>query len=219
MPDLEPTLKAFRDLVQSGIPPTKAYRRTFAAGRTISPAACCQGGARKMRKINRLNHRKVKVNPLINYPKKVIPKLYPQPVDAQIPTSPRGALLKRLWMAVQSDKNPEAVQAVRELRDWLSEDEKKAKEAQIADPAIIAGHVLAVSGDYAALDPIAKADYCRRFVDILDSLGLPRADLHVASAADRDFAPPPAQPLDSIAPNEPTPPSTLPITPPDVILS
>ena len=220
---LDPDLKIFRNLVQSGITPTEAYRRVYAATRKISYQACRQGGLRYLAKLDLLN-----IKPVLNTEKRVAQRVaehHPKPkiqlVEDKELTNPRKLLLKRLWEAVNSQANSEAIAAVKQLRDWIREDEQAAQASQIADPAVIAGHVLAVSGDYAALDTIAKADYCRKFVDVLDSLGLPRADLHAASAdfADRDFAPPPAQPLDSIAPNKSTPSDTLPITPSDITLS
>ena len=220
---LDPDLKIFRNLVQSGVTPTEAYRRVYAATRKISYQACRQGGLRYLAKLNLLN-----TKPVLNTEKRVSQRVVEHPTKPKIQlvedkelTNPRKLLLKKLWEIVNSDSNQEAIAAVKQLRDWIREDEKKVKESDIADPAIIAGHMLAVSGDYAALDAPAKADYCRRFVDILDSLGLPRADIHAASgdSANRDFTPPVRQTLDSIAPNEPTPPNALSITPPNVILS
>ena len=216
---LDPDLKTFRDLVQSGITPTEAYRRVYAATRKISYQACRQGGLRYLAKLDLLN-----TKPVLNTEKRVAqrvvehsakPKI--QPIEDKDFTSPRKLLLKRLWEAVNSQVNPEAIAAVKQLRDWLTEDEEKAKESQVADPAIIAGHVLAVSGDYSALDAPGKADYCRRIVAGFESLGLPWADMAAAMAnsANRADAPPLQQVPDSIDPNETTPPAPSAITPPE----
>jgi hypothetical protein len=137
------------------------------------------------------------------------------------PKSPREALLARLWQAVNSDTNPDAIAAVKQLRDWIESDERAAQASSVADPAIIAGHILAVSGDYAALDAPGRADYCRRIVAAIESIGLPWADIQAAmtDSINRDFAPPLQQMPDSIDSNKPTPPDAPPISSPDVILS
>ena len=170
---LDPDLKIFRDLVASGVRPTQAYKRVYAPTRKISPQALYQGGLRMLNRINRLNPRPVPLKPV----DKPIKKAPAQPVADQDFTSPRKLLFKRLWVAVQSDKNPEAIAAVKQLRDWLREDEQKAESANISDPAIVARHCAATLNDYANMDAAQRADYIARTISALVSCGIPRADL------------------------------------------
>ncbi|MFA5107883.1 MAG: hypothetical protein WC497_06230 [Patescibacteria group bacterium] len=110
------------------------------------------------------------------------------PEQGLIPKMPKEALLARLWQAVNAGSNPEAIAAAKLLRDWLREDEQDSKAQQISDPAIIAGHILSISGDYAGLDDAGRAAYCRRMIDSLGTLGLPRADFQAALAPEANRA-------------------------------
>lgn len=206
---LDPDLKIFRDLVQSGVRPTQAYQRVYAATRKISPQACRQGGIRKMSQCNLLNPIRRCNNATVQPVAKPIFKGMPEVIDNKDFTSPRKLLLKRLWDAVNSDSNPEAIAAVKQLRDWLREDEQRAEAASVSDPAIVARHCAATLTDYTGMDAIQRQDYIARVLSTLESIGLPRADLLAgmqmppmpAIAPDRADAPPNQQPIDFIAQN------------------
>lgn len=107
---------------------------------------------------------------------------HPMLDNGAIPKTPRDALLARLWQIVNSDNNPEAIQAVRALRAWLREDAQAAKDSDVADPAIICKHLSAIRLEYEDMDAAQRLQYAARVVDNLDKLGIMRADVHAASA-------------------------------------
>jgi len=174
---LDPDLKTFRDLVASGVKPTDAYKRVYAASRTITPQALYQGGLRMLNRINRLNVKQVCLKPVDKPIIKPVFKDKAQPVADKDFESPRKLLLKRLWEAVNSQANPEAIAAVKQLREWLREDEQDSKASQVADPAIIARHCASIAGEYAAMEPAVQLQYMTRILDVLESCGLPKAHM------------------------------------------
>jgi hypothetical protein len=237
----DPMLEAFAVKVSTGVIPSHAYHQVYFPDQKLSKQSAWEGGKKRMAlavikerirqlsaQITRFPDRQPDQPTQSQAPSQAVKAKSqakgvkpPNLIDDGQPDNPRQALLRRLWRAVNSDTNPEAIAAVKALRDWIESDKRAAQASSIADPAIIAGHVLAVSGDYAALDAPGKADYCRRIVAGLDSLGLPRADFQAALAdsANRDFAPPLSETIDSIDPNAPTPPIVDNQLLPPVILS
>ena len=188
----DPLLESFAAHVAAGDNAGAAYRAVYAADRPLTRQACHLGGklrlsyplvAERVRQIQTQTKalpRRAPVKPNVKFCQVQpldIPKPTTQPVANKQPTNPREALLRRLWEAVQSASNPEAIAAVKQLRDWLREDEQKAESANISDPAIVARHCAATLNDYANMDSTQRQDYIARVLSALESLGLPRADL------------------------------------------
>ena len=95
---------------------------------------------------------------------------------------------------------------MKQLRDWLREDEQRAADAHASDPAIVARHCAATFNDYASMDAGQRRTYLDRVLAMLVSLGIPRADIAQASAPVRADAPP----VPDLQPN-PLPANDLPI--------
>ena len=219
LPDI--MLESFAAHVAGGSRPGQAYRDVYAIGKDITRQACDAGGKVRMNYplvVERIRQIKAQTGQLPPNPRQSsckpnvkseqVQPLAPDKIPSQLikddtPANPRQALLKRLWQAVSSDTNPEAIQACKALRDWIESDEKAAKSSEIADPAVICSHLHSITGDYAALDDQGKAIYCKRIVDALGKLGITWGNLLDAMSIRAD-APPILETIDSIDPNEPT---------------
>jgi len=194
-------LDDFAARVAGGDSPGSAYRAIYAPDRVLTRQACFLGGKLRMSYplvVERIRQLKaqagslprqalvkadvkcVKSIPLTPVTEQI--KKPPQDVKPETSTIPRNMLLARLWKAVNSDTNPEAIAAVKQLRDWLREDEQDNKAQQVADPAIICKHLSALQGDFAGLDAAGKLQYSSRIVDKLIDLGMSRDNIHAASA-------------------------------------
>jgi hypothetical protein len=214
----DPLLEAFAVKVSTGIIPSHAYHEAYFPGKPLSKQSAWEGGKKRMAlpviqerirqlsaQITRLPDRTAgpgQVSQAQSQAVKALPSIKPDRIDDGSPNNPRQALLRRLWQAVNSDTNPEAIAAVKALRDWLSDDETAAKAQQISDPAIIAKHCASIAREYADLAPALQLQYMARIITALESCGLPRD--HMRQILNRADAPPIQQVPDSIDPNEPT---------------
>lgn len=134
---LDPDLKTFRDLVQSGITPTAAYRRVYAATRNISDQAAYAGGLRKMSQLNLLNPQSVSLNSTTQHAK----KSQSQPVDDNVVIGTKAGLIKRLWKTVINGKDEASTNAAVKLFAWYENADQQSADAARPDPAMIARHL------------------------------------------------------------------------------
>jgi hypothetical protein len=225
----DPLLEAFAVKVSTGIIPSHAYHEVYFPEKPLSKQSAWEGGKKRMAlpviqerirqlsaQISRFPDRTAGPGQASQAQSQVVkapPSIKPDRIDDGSPNNPRQALLRRLWQAVNSDTNPEAIAAVKALRDWLSDDETAAKAQQVADPAIICKHLSALQPDYADLDDASKLQYASRMIDALVTLGMDRDILR--QTLNRADAPPFSQVPDSIDPNDPTKSDAPPISDPN----
>lgn len=167
---LDHDLKLYRDLVQSGITPTAAYRRIYAATKKISDQAAYAGGLRKMRQLNGLNPLQAVTQPLTQPVKKTIS----QPIDDKDITIAKKDLLKRLWKTVSDGANSEATAAVKQLMEYLEKEEEKAEQKAL-DPAQLCAHL----ARFARNKP--PPDYLPHVISALNMLLHPSRDEWIAA--------------------------------------
>jgi len=235
-PLYDPLLEAFAVKVSTGVTPSHAYHQVYFPDKPLSKQSAWEGGKKRMalavikERVRQLSAQITRFpdrqpdQPTISQAQSQAVKAQSQAKDIKPPVliddgqpdNPRQALLRRLWQAVNSDTNPEAIAAVKALRDWLREDEQDSKAQQVADPAIIAKHCASIAREYADMTPAVQLQYAERVLNLVASCGIPLDDMRLVLIRADD--PPIRQPLDSIDPNSPTPTDAPLITEPVVIV-
>ena len=193
---LDPDLKIFRDLVQSGITPTASYKRVYAATRNISDQAAYAGGVRKMAILNRLNPPTASLNSTTQPVKS-------QPVDDKKVTGTKDGLIKRLWKTVIDGKDEASTNAATKLFAWYEQADQQSQDAARLDPVAICRHLRRYNtapADDSELQGILRA--------LCDTIRVTPEQivraLTTAPGPDRADAPPIQQVPDFIDPNEPS---------------
>ncbi|MFA5158562.1 MAG: hypothetical protein WC451_05270 [Patescibacteria group bacterium] len=167
---LDPDIKLFRDLVQSGLSPAKAYIRVYAIGRNITPQSAHDGGKRKMKIISLLSPQKG----LISQSHQPVKKISTQPVENKEVAGSKEGLIKRLWNTVCSGENSEATAAARQLMEWYEKIEEKAEQKAL-DPAQLCAHLARFSRNK------PPPDYLPHVISALNMLLHPSRDEWIAA--------------------------------------
>lgn len=146
---LDPDLKLFRDLVQSGIRPAEAYRRIFSAGKKITRQGADKGAKTKMGLL-------AAMSPHCNLFSSTQPaKRLQQPNRQPPPENPpenksvkltKEQLINRLCDTVIAGTNPEATAAARQLMEWMTAQDQQDQDAARLDPGLIARYLCQWSG-------------------------------------------------------------------------